>query len=123
MNRRGSWVARFPGEHSLALGTPGLHDESPLGFGGKSVRGQARRQFLIICTLTHFPGQLVTHGLPGPNLGDMICQGKQRNDGLLMLWIFFHVKPLEDSFAYFTSLDIKFSKESKFRIIWHLGTK
>ncbi len=31
--RRGSWVARFPGEHSLALGTPGLHDESPVGFG------------------------------------------------------------------------------------------
>ncbi len=30
---RGSWVARFPGEHSLSLGTPGLHDESPLGFG------------------------------------------------------------------------------------------
>ena len=30
--RRGSWVARFPGERSLALGTPGLHDESPLGF-------------------------------------------------------------------------------------------
>ena len=28
---RGSWVARFPGEHSLSLGTPGLHDESPLG--------------------------------------------------------------------------------------------
>ena len=31
---RGSWLARFPGEHSLALGTRGLHDESPLGFGG-----------------------------------------------------------------------------------------
>jgi hypothetical protein len=31
--RRGSCVARFPGEHSLSLGTPGLHDESPLGFG------------------------------------------------------------------------------------------
>jgi hypothetical protein len=30
---RGSWVVRFPGEHSLSLGTPGLHDESPLGFG------------------------------------------------------------------------------------------
>ena len=30
---RRSWVSRFPGEHSLSLGTPGLHDESPLGFG------------------------------------------------------------------------------------------
>ena len=30
--RRGAWVARFPGERSLSLGTPGLHDESPLGF-------------------------------------------------------------------------------------------
>ena len=29
--RRGAWVAWFPGERSLALGTPGLHDESPLG--------------------------------------------------------------------------------------------
>ncbi len=29
---RRSWVSRFPGEHSLSLGTPGLHDESPLGF-------------------------------------------------------------------------------------------
>ena len=31
--RRGGWVARLPGEHSPRLGTPGLHDESPLGFG------------------------------------------------------------------------------------------
>lgn len=30
--RRRAWVARFPGEPSLSLGTPGLHDESPLGF-------------------------------------------------------------------------------------------
>ena len=30
----GHEVARFPGEHSLALGTPGLNDESPVGFGG-----------------------------------------------------------------------------------------
>jgi len=29
--RRGAWVARFPGERSLSLGTPGLPDESPLG--------------------------------------------------------------------------------------------
>ena len=29
----GAWVARLPGEHSPRLGTPGLHDESPLGFG------------------------------------------------------------------------------------------
>ena len=26
--------ALVPGERSLSLGTPGLHDESPLGFGG-----------------------------------------------------------------------------------------
>jgi hypothetical protein len=26
----GAWVARFPGQRSLSLGTPGLHDESPL---------------------------------------------------------------------------------------------
>ena len=31
MLRRGAWVARFPGERSLALGTPGLHDERPVG--------------------------------------------------------------------------------------------
>ena len=35
--RRGSWVARFPGEHSLSLGTPGLHDESPLGFAHRTT--------------------------------------------------------------------------------------
>jgi len=34
-------VARFPGEHSLALGTPGLHDESQLGFGDVIETGQA----------------------------------------------------------------------------------
>ena len=27
-----SWVVRFSGERTLTLGTPGLHDESPLGF-------------------------------------------------------------------------------------------
>ena len=26
-------MVRFPGERSLTLGTPGLHDASPLGFG------------------------------------------------------------------------------------------
>ena len=31
--RRGALVARFPGERSLSLGIPGLHDESPLGLG------------------------------------------------------------------------------------------
>ena len=30
---RGTWVVRFPGEHSLSLGTPGLHDASPLSLG------------------------------------------------------------------------------------------
>jgi hypothetical protein len=29
--RRGAWVARFPGERSLSLGTPGLPDERPVG--------------------------------------------------------------------------------------------
>jgi hypothetical protein len=29
--RRGAWVARFPGERSLLLGTPGLPDERPVG--------------------------------------------------------------------------------------------
>jgi hypothetical protein len=37
--RRGAWVARFPGEHSLSLGTSGLHDESPLGFNDHAVCG------------------------------------------------------------------------------------
>jgi len=32
--RRGAWVSRFPGERSLSLDTPGLHDASPLGFWG-----------------------------------------------------------------------------------------
>jgi hypothetical protein len=52
MIRRGSWVARFPGEHSLSLGTPGLHDESPLGFGGEARRMRLGGRFLILCTLT-----------------------------------------------------------------------
>jgi hypothetical protein len=29
--RRGLWLVRFPRERSLSLGTPGLHDASPLG--------------------------------------------------------------------------------------------
>jgi arylsulfatase A-like enzyme len=38
MIRRGSWVVRFPGERSLSLGTPGLHDESPLGLAERHTR-------------------------------------------------------------------------------------
>ncbi len=34
--RRESWGGcGVPGERSLSLGTPGLHDASPLGLGGK----------------------------------------------------------------------------------------
>jgi hypothetical protein len=42
MIRRGSWVVRLLGERSLSLGTPGLHDASPLGLNGYTRMKMAR---------------------------------------------------------------------------------
>ena len=42
--RRGACVARFPGERSLSLGTPGLHEESPLGFGHRGTDTSSRKE-------------------------------------------------------------------------------
>ena len=63
--RRGSWVVRVPGERSLSLGTPGLHDASPLGLNDRNGRrlmamSEASKTNSIVTV-----GNVLRHGVAG----------------------------------------------------------
>ena len=70
---RGGRLARLPGEHSPRLGTPGLQDESPLGFGDYARRADPEAGF----------DDSATQSLPSFRAGALlkVCDARQSRHG------------------------------------------